>query len=104
MTAVVNTMKKVQMRRMVLTLFAFAILLAASYGYFVNETVMNVVALEKNEVAASETKSAIAELESEILALRQEMSLEYAHGLGFVEVKTTYAHVGPSGLTFNKTE
>lgn len=89
---------------MVLSLFVGAVALATSYGYLVNETVMNVVELEKTEAAITEVRSHIAELESQAIASREKMSIEYAHSLGFMEVATSYAHVGPSGLTFNKAE
>ena len=104
MTTFVHTMKKMQIKKMVLSLFFGAVMLATSYGYLVNETVMNVVELEKNESTIADMRSSIAELESAALALREKMSVEYAHSLGFVEVATTYAHVGPSGLTFNKAD
>lgn len=63
--------------------------LAVSYGYFVNQTVVNIVARTSAETAIEDVRSSIGNLESEYIATKNAITLEFAHARGFSETEMT---------------
>lgn len=68
-------------------LLAILAISAISYAYFVNKTVLHIVARKdlKEEVALASAR--IAEMEYEYMQTKSELTQEYAHTLGFREVE-----------------
>jgi cell division protein FtsB len=65
-------------------LFAVAVTFLV-YGFYVNQTVSNIVARKSAEYQMSETVARISQLEAEYSDLRDAISYEYAYNMGYVE-------------------
>lgn len=79
--------------------------LAILYGYFVNQTVVNIVDRTDTELAIENTRSNIGNLEAEFLREKNAITIEYAQSLGFIEFdEAKYVSKKPSEnlLTFNE--
>ncbi len=61
------------------------ICMVASYLYFLNVTIVNVVAIEDGEKAIAMLNSRIGELESRYITQKASVSLELAYSLGFTD-------------------
>ncbi len=69
-------------------LASMAMMFVAGYGYFLMQTVWNVVERQDMTRAISRMSSEVAELEATYMNTTSDLTLEYAHTLGFSEVKT----------------
>lgn len=90
------------------TLYVFGVmvlLLAMSYIYLINGTVMHVVMRNSAEVEIATLTSSMGDLEGNYLALENSIDMAYANSLGFKEVKSDKAYVSlgssVAGLSFN---
>jgi len=78
--------------------------LVLSYAYFINATIVNALTRTTLENELSALASVIGEKEAEYLSLKKNISVAYAHSLGFVEAGkdvTTFVSFRP-GFTFNR--
>ena len=74
--------------------FVAAILLLGSYLYFVNMSVMNIVAREKAKSEIGKLATLVATEEAEYLALaNSEITVDYARTLGFENVTSDHGYV-----------
>lgn len=72
------------------------------YGYFINATVMNTVALQNNEEAIVDTRSEISQLEFALIEENKNFTREYAYNIGLVEVSdTVFVARNSAKLSFN---
>ena len=70
---------------------ALLITLFATYIYFVNKTIMNVVAREKTQNTLSSLSTTIGGLEYKYITLKNGVTVELAHAKGFIDFSpTTY--------------
>lgn len=80
--------------------------LILSYGYFVNGAIVNIVATKDMQSKIASLTSSVGDLEASYLAAKSSITLDYAHTLGFAEVKSgasTYLAKRPAdSLTFNR--
>lgn len=67
---------------------AMLVLMLGMYVFFVNVTVMNIVARQATLRQISSATSHISDLEREYLTLSAAITPEYAHAQGFAEAKT----------------
>jgi|GEM_PF-744712 len=58
------------------------------YGYFVQQTILNVVEREKVIKEARIAGSAIADMEASYIALTNNITLDFAYSLGFRDAET----------------
>ena len=79
----INNLKKKLFWFLTVSLF-FSIIF---YTYLVNQTVLNIVERENIQDEITTLNSKISELEFRYIALKNNINLEYAHSLGFVNVK-----------------
>ncbi len=63
--------------------------LAVFYGYFVNRIVLDIVAREGFEKDIAVLNSKVGELEFKYISLKNEIDLDYAHSLGFIDVSNS---------------
>ena len=78
--------------------------LVLSYAYFINATIVNAVTRTTLENELSNLASSVGEREAEYLSLKKNISVEYAHSIGFVEPDksmTKFVSFRP-GFTFNR--
>jgi hypothetical protein len=68
------------------TLIAFV---SFFYGFFVQQTIMNVVEREKTLKEARVLSSEIGDLESAYIALKNNITLDFAYAQGFKDADTT---------------
>ena len=68
-------------------LFALLVIFAVSYGYFVNQTILNIVARENIEEKTMTLNSEISEMEFDYIALKNDVNIDYAYSIGFVDVE-----------------
>ena len=68
-------------------LIVFLLFSIVAYVYFVNQTVLNIVKREKIENQIMSLNSRIGELEFKYISLKNNISLDYAYSIGFVDVK-----------------
>jgi cell shape-determining protein MreC len=73
-------------KKLILSLFGGAILFAFLYGYFINQTILNVVARKNIEADLIELGSEVSSLEVEYIKLKNKIDLEFAHSLGYKDV------------------
>ena len=59
------------------------VILAGGYTYAVNRTVFNVVATTKAEKALADTNAKVADLESNYIAMKSKITLDFAYSQGF---------------------
>lgn len=85
-------------------LSVLCVTLACVYGYFIQMTIIRVVAREKAGSALSALRSETANLENEYFALDTGVTIDRARALGFVEAQNVaYVERGvTSGLSFNQ--
>ncbi len=63
------------------------------YVYFISTSVVNVVQRKSIEIETQMLSSNVGELESEYISLSKNITLSYAHSLGFIEPKNvSFAH------------
>ena len=63
--------------------FALLFLLGTSYAFFVNKTILNIVERESLEEEVATLNSQISELEFDCIALKNNITIDYAHSVGF---------------------
>ncbi|MBU1557556.1 hypothetical protein KKC45_01185, partial [Patescibacteria group bacterium] len=61
-------------------------LLAMSYAFFVNKTILNIVERENLEEKIVVLNSQISELESDCMTLKNNITIDYAYLSGFYDV------------------
>lgn len=69
--------------------WSLAVLLVFSsimYAYLVNQTILNIVERENLEGDIITLNSNISELEFDYISLKNDINLDYAHSIGFVNV------------------
>lgn len=67
----------------------FGIVLSAlSYGYFVSKTVFNVVERQKTQTQLLALRAKVGAMETQRVGLKNGVTVELAHSLGFKEVAT----------------
>lgn len=74
------------------------------YAYLVNQTVLNIVERENIQDEITTLNSRISELEFKYIALKNNINLEYAHSLGFINaknVKFASRKLSGDGLSIN---
>ena len=76
---------------------ALASVLLFFYGYFVLNTILNVIEREQIEISIITASSDLAELESEFLNTERLITMEFAKNIGFYEVKKPH-YVTRTGL------
>ncbi|MEO8637792.1 MAG: hypothetical protein ABI430_02740 [Candidatus Taylorbacteria bacterium] len=80
--------KKFQSRQNTFWCLVCAVLVGAfAYGYLVNDMVHNVANRQKMEKEISTMQSKLSELEFKYIAMKNDISPEYAYSLGFKDVK-----------------
>ena len=62
------------------------IILSIFYAYFVKQTIINIVERENFEDEIVVLNSEIGKLEFDYIALKNEVDIDYAHSIGFVNV------------------
>lgn len=75
-------------KKVTLSLFGAVILFALLYGYFVNQTILNVVARENVETELIELSSEVSSLEVEYIKLKNKIDLKFAYSLGYRDVSS----------------
>lgn len=83
---------------------AFVVLLGL-YGYFVNGTIMNIVATKGMQSKIADLTSTVGDLEASYISAKSSLTLAYAESLGFAPSKTPSVYIAQktSGtLTFNR--
>ncbi len=87
-------------------LVAIAFVMVGLYGYFINGAIVNIVAARSAQNSIAALTSAVGDLETTYLAARSDLTLEYAHSIGFTEAPvgaSSYIASKPTGsLTFNR--
>jgi hypothetical protein len=73
-------------KKIIFSLFGGVVLFAFLYGYFVNQTILNVVARENIETKLIELSSEVSSLEVEYIKLKNKIDLEFAYSLGYSDV------------------
>jgi len=68
-------------------LIAILFILFMFYGYFVNQTIHNIVKRESMESEIKVINSNISELELKYLSIKNNLTLDYAYSIGFLEAK-----------------
>lgn len=80
------------------------IVVSFMYGYFVKETIMNVVAREKLITESRNLSSQISDLESSYIAAKNKVTIDLAYSKGFKDVTSTdyisLRHIGKN-LSYN---
>ncbi len=66
--------------------FTLLLLLGTSYVFFVNKTILNIVERESFEEKIITLNSQISELEFDYIALKNNITIDYAHSVGFHNV------------------
>lgn len=90
-------------RRIFFILVVCILLNVAFYTHFLNQTVINVVEREKKESEITGLFSEIGTLEFQYIQSKNDLSLEYAKELGFVESPTILfvSRTKDASLSFN---
>ena len=57
------------------------------YVYLVNQTILNIVMRENVESEMVDLESKISELEFEYITLKNDINIDYAYSIGFVDVE-----------------
>ena len=70
-------------KKIVVMLLAAMVCIVFLYGFFVRETILNVVAREKVNKEASVMLSSIAALEAKYMNIKENISLDLAYAQGF---------------------
>ncbi|MEK9131547.1 MAG: hypothetical protein AAB447_01410 [Patescibacteria group bacterium] len=88
-------------QKAVFALGIFCIILSCVYGYFIQMTIVTVVAREKMGTTIRELRSQTAQMENQHFALDQAITVDYAQAIGFKEpVNIAYVERGVvSGLS-----
>ncbi|OGD67910.1 hypothetical protein A3I18_02210 [Candidatus Campbellbacteria bacterium RIFCSPLOWO2_02_FULL_35_11] len=63
------------------------VLFSIMYAFFVKQTVINIVERENFENEIAVLNSEVSGLEFKYIALKNEVDMDYAHSVGFVDVK-----------------
>ncbi|AKM84178.1 TPA: hypothetical protein DCZ46_04115 [Candidatus Campbellbacteria bacterium] len=63
------------------------VILSIFYAYFVKQTIINIVERENFEDEIVVLNSEIGKLEFDYIALKNEVNIDYAHSIGFVNVR-----------------
>jgi hypothetical protein len=74
-------------KRIIVGLFGLIITLAITYGYFVKQTISNVVFREQLSEEMSDLGSIVSNLEVEYISIKNKISLDFAYSIGYKEVK-----------------
>jgi hypothetical protein len=86
-------------------LLSVAFLLMCAYAFFVNGAITHIVEAKDMQAEASQLASSIGNLESEYMAAKESLHIEYAQANGFSPsaVNTIYVAKQPlASLSFNK--
>jgi len=90
----VTKISKTEKRIFCIAVFLF-IFVSIFYAYFVNQTIRNVAKRENIENEIKMTTSNMAELESQYLSRKNNLTLDYAYSIGFKKVnKINYISKG----------
>jgi len=106
MTQYVNEkVQKMEQPKIAWAMLFMVCILAAVYALFVSRAILNVVEAKAvtSEISLITTK--VGQLESEYLAAKSSVDLDYAHSLGFAESKSDTIYIAKSGsasLSLNK--
>ena len=85
-TKQLNTINHLE--RKLFWVFSVLLLMASIfYAYLVNQTVLNVVVKENFDEQILSLNSKVGELESKYISVKNQINLDYAHSVGFVEAK-----------------
>lgn len=79
-------MKTISQKHIFYILAVAAFFMLATYVYFVNQTVWNVVSRQNAVKTIYKVSSEVAELEASYMSLSSSLTLDHAHALGFKEV------------------
>lgn len=94
-------------KRLIIGLFALALLLFFSYGYFIESSVRNIMSRKATEKEIALLNAGLGSLELDYVALKETIGEDKALRLGFVEAKEI-VFVEKAGetvkLTFNDEE
>ncbi len=92
-------------KRIFSVLVALAIFSFVLYGYFISVSVVNVLVRESASSDIVAISSKVSDLETQYLALKNEITIEYAYANGFKDIKdkrfTTRTSLANRGLTVN---
>lgn len=72
----------------IIALFLTLCVMLGSYAYLINKTVLNVVAREKAEDQIASLNSKVGDMEFKEMSLRNTLTLDLAHSLGFSDATT----------------
>ncbi len=73
-------------RKIFWVFFAFLVIFAILYGYFVNQTILNIVERRGMENKIVILESEISEFEFDYISLKNNINLDYAYSVGFKDV------------------
>jgi hypothetical protein len=76
-------------KKVFFVLISILLVLAMCYAYFVNKTVLNIVARKNIQEEISVLSSDISGLEFDYMKYKNTITLGYTHDLGFNDVKNT---------------
>ncbi len=94
-------------QKLVWGVFGLLVFSAISYVYFVNQTILNIVARENLEADIVVMNSEISELEFEYIAQKNKITLNYAYSLGYEDadnVKFASRKLAGQGLSLRDSE
>ena len=73
-------------KKITFVLAGLLISLVVTYGYFVKQTIQNIVLRESVEERISDLGSEVSNLEVTYIRLKNQISLEFAHSLGYIDI------------------
>lgn len=79
-------------------------MLSISYAYFINATIIHALAQTDLEQEISQMTSSLSEYESELIALKRNVSLDYARSIGLIDpgIERTIYVSKSTGFTINR--
>jgi hypothetical protein len=92
-------------KNLILSFLVLVIFLAITYGYFVKQTILNVVTREEVEEEMIDLGSAVSQLEVRYIELKNRIDLDFAYSLGYKdasEIKFVSRNVMDKALTINQ--
>ncbi|HJN62977.1 MAG TPA: hypothetical protein QGH03_01970 [Candidatus Paceibacterota bacterium] len=73
-------------RKLIIFLFVGIVVLGISYGYFVKQTIVNVVSRQNVEEEMGDLGSRVSNLEVRYIELKNKIDLDFAYSLGYKDV------------------
>ena len=74
-------------RKLLIGLMILVILLSVSYGYFIKQTVQNVVLRKETDEKISDLGSEVSFLEVQYIEFKNKINLDFAYSLGYKEIQ-----------------